>query len=82
MIEKQLSMFLENKPGVLASVCKALAEHDVNIRGMSISDTVDHAVVRRERQNFDPAGHYSRPDVARLVLDRRRLSTLEEADDG
>jgi hypothetical protein len=46
MIEKQLSVFLENKPGVMAKVCKTLADHDVNIRGMSVSDTVDHAVVR------------------------------------
>lgn len=46
MIEKQLSIFLENKPGVLAEVCKALGAHEINIRGMSISDTVDHAVVR------------------------------------
>jgi hypothetical protein len=46
MVEKQLSVFLENKPGVLAEVCRTLAEQGVNIRGMSISDTVDHAVVR------------------------------------
>jgi len=46
MIEKQLSVFLENKPGVLADVCKTLGAHGINIRGMSISDTVDHAVVR------------------------------------
>lgn len=46
MIEKQLSIFLENKPGVLADVCKALQAHNINIRGISVSDTVDHAVVR------------------------------------
>ena len=46
MIAKQLSIFLENKPGVLAKVCKTLGDHDINIRGISISDTVDHAVVR------------------------------------
>ncbi|MCY2995461.1 MAG: ACT domain-containing protein [Planctomycetota bacterium] len=46
MIEKQLSIFLENKPGVLAEVAKTLADHGVNIRGLSVSDTVDHAVVR------------------------------------
>ncbi len=46
MIEKQLSVFLENKPGVLAEVSKTLGAHDINIRGMPVSDTVDHAVVR------------------------------------
>ncbi len=46
MIEKQLSLFLVNKPGVLADVCKTLGDSGINIRGMSISDTVDHAVVR------------------------------------
>ncbi len=46
MIEKQLSLFLENKPGVLADVCEALGDHQINIRGLSVSDTVDHAVVR------------------------------------
>ena len=46
MIARQLSVFLENKPGVLADVCQTLGEHDINIRGLSVSDTVDHAVVR------------------------------------
>ena len=46
MIEKQLSLFLENKPGVLADVCQTLGDHQINIRGLSVSDTVDHAVVR------------------------------------
>jgi nitrilase len=40
---------------------------------------IDLATVRAERQNFDPAGHYARPDVLRLVVDKRRHRTMEEA---
>ncbi|CAM2069875.1 Carbon-nitrogen hydrolase family protein [Sulfidibacter corallicola] len=37
---------------------------------------IHHDMVRGERQNFDAAGHYSRPDVTRLVVNRQRQSTL------
>ena len=37
---------------------------------------LDPAFVRRERQNFDPAGHYSRPDITQLTIDRRRQTTV------
>jgi hypothetical protein len=43
---KQLALFLENKPGTLAKVCKALAAAGINIHAISVSDAVDHAVVR------------------------------------
>jgi hypothetical protein len=45
-IVAQLALFLHNKPGALAAVCDALAEAKINIYGLSIADTVDHAVVR------------------------------------
>ena len=45
-IARQLSVFLENTPGTLAAVCDELAKEKINIYALTISDTVDHAVVR------------------------------------
>jgi hypothetical protein len=45
-IRKQISIFLANRPGTLAEVCEDLHEDNINILAMTVSDTVDHAVVR------------------------------------
>ena len=45
-IATQLSLFLENRPGTLAAVCADLAKAKINIYALTVSDTVDHAVVR------------------------------------
>jgi nitrilase len=37
---------------------------------------IDHKQVRMERHNFDPAGHYSRPDVTQLHVNRDRQQIL------
>jgi hypothetical protein len=42
----QLAVFLENRPGALARVCEALAKAGINIDALTVSDTIDHAVVR------------------------------------
>lgn len=42
---------------------------------------IDHKQVLAERQNFDPSGHYSRPDILKLHVDRTRQSTVEFNDD-
>ncbi len=51
-------------------------------RELLILAEIDHGAVRRERQNFDVAGHYSRPDVTRLMVDRTRQSTVQFNDRG
>lgn len=43
---KQISVFLENKKGRLAYVCKILGEAGINIRALSIADTTDFGVLR------------------------------------
>lgn len=56
-IDTQLSVFLENKPGTLARLCEALAEKDINLLALTVSDTVDHAVVRVLVDRPDDALH-------------------------
>lgn len=46
-----------------------LVEPVARERRLVIAD-LDLAAVARERQNFDPAGHYFRPDVFRVEVDR------------
>lgn len=45
-VVEQLAIFIANKPGTLAEVCDALAADRINIYGLNVSDSVDHAVVR------------------------------------
>jgi hypothetical protein len=45
-IEPQLALFMDNRPGMLARTCQALAHEQINILALSILDAVDHAVVR------------------------------------
>jgi hypothetical protein len=43
---EQISIFLENKPGGLSSVTKALRDANINIRALSLADTSDFGILR------------------------------------
>jgi len=43
---KQISVFLENKPGRLAHVLAVLAQKKVNITAMTVMDSHEHSVLR------------------------------------
>ena len=60
-IAAQLAIFLDNRPGMLARTCQALAKANINILALSILDTVDHAIVRMV---------VDRPTEAEQVLSR------------
>lgn len=46
MFVKQISVFLENKPGKLSQVTGILKEHDVDISAISIADTTEFGILR------------------------------------
>lgn len=46
MIIKQISVFLENRPGTLAEVLGVLATNNINLRAMSVADTSDFGILR------------------------------------
>ena len=43
---KQISVFLENKPGSLNAMTHILAEHNVDMRALSLAETKDFGIVR------------------------------------
>ncbi len=44
--EKQICVFMENKPGRFAEVCDLLYAHGVNIRAMNVTPSADYGVMR------------------------------------
>ncbi len=43
---KQVSVFVENRPGRLKLLLETLAKAEINIRALSIADTADFGIVR------------------------------------
>jgi nitrilase len=71
-------------PEVLANGGSCLAAPDgswviepVTDKETLLVATIDHKEVRRERHNFDPSGHYSRPDVTQLKVNRKRQGLVD-----
>ena len=82
-----LNKILEKSPEILANGGSCIAgpngewivEPITNKEGL-IVETLDFNRVFEERQNFDPVGHYSRPDVTHLQVNRERQSTVSYFD--
>ncbi len=55
MLIKQISIFVENKPGRLSSVTKILKENGIDIKALSIADTKDFGILRLIVNDTDKA---------------------------
>ncbi|MCB9853677.1 MAG: hypothetical protein H6819_11320 [Phycisphaerales bacterium] len=64
----QFSIFLINKPAILAKVCESLAEKKVNLRAITLMDSVEHGVFRIVPEN---------PEKCREVLKKLDLPMTE-----
>ncbi len=79
-----LKEILKKAPKVMANGGSCIAGPDgewiiepvIDKEGL-IVNTIDFNRVLEERQNFDISGHYSRPDVTRLIVNRERQSILK-----
>jgi hypothetical protein len=52
---KQLSVFLENKPGALSAPCRLLAKADINIQTFALADTREFGILRLVVEDTDKA---------------------------
>ena len=82
-----LEKIIKNAPDILANGGSCIAGPDggwVTAPVMDIEELIfteiDFNRILEERQNFDVAGHYSRPDVTKLIINRERQSIINIID--
>jgi hypothetical protein len=79
MIKKQFTLYLENKPGILAFITNALAKAKVNIEGVSVAESTDVSILQMVVSNAQATEKilngkripYTVQDVALVHLDNK-----------
>lgn len=67
-VATQFSIFMVNKPGVLAQTLKEFAKTKINIMALTLMDSAEHGVMRVV---------FAKPDLAREILTRLNLPFSE-----
>lgn len=82
-----LEKILKNAPEILANGGSCVAAPDgtwviepIAEKEGLFTGVIDFNKVLEERQNFDPVGHYARPDVTKLIVNRERQAVVSVID--
>ncbi|MCX6005077.1 MAG: amino acid-binding protein [Chloroflexi bacterium] len=67
MCVKQVSVILENVPGVFMSVSECLARENINIRAISVADTSDISTVRFVTDNPEKTANVLRSSGYKVI---------------
>lgn len=76
---KQISVFLENVPGRLATLCNTLESNGINIRAMATSEGAEYGVVRLIVDDFEQANEALR--TANLPFSTVEVLGIEVSDE-
>ena len=66
MLVKQISVFVENKPGKIADILKVLGDNNIDIGALALADTTDFGILRMIVNDADAAKKLLR-DVGYVV---------------
>lgn len=69
---KQLSVFLDDKPGMLASISLLLGRHGISIYALSLAEGIGHGYVRMVVSKHEEARQILQ-DAGELVMEREVL---------
>jgi nitrilase len=77
LMKKEAGDFLADGGSCIAAPDGSWLVAPIASKEIVITATIDLNEVRKERQNFDPSGHYARPDVFELIVNTKRQQLVQ-----
>ncbi|MFA5688358.1 MAG: ACT domain-containing protein [Kiritimatiellales bacterium] len=75
---RQISVFLENRPGHLSHVCRILADAGINIVTLTVADTSEFGILRLIVREWEQAKHVL--EAAGFAVNLTDVAAIEVAD--